>query len=197
MYLKNAYLAWKNIFKGSDFQIGEQTTNSFSDGPYSSEQLFGYRSIERTLLDMRKVDASADMGAKLTGRIWTSHPVDSTRAPSLIGYSVMVGDNTGFLPVPGFATVGATPNSTTDLAKKFRGNLYVNTLNGKLTLGLYGDYLTYGNNYYHNRAFANSVYTFKGYAFFKHPWFGVGFELFQQTLTNGEFIAYKPGTRHK
>ncbi len=194
-FLKVASFTWKNIFPKSDLGIGQQLTNSYTDSPYQTEQLFGYRSIERSLLDMRKVDGAADMGAKLTGRIWTAKPADTGKTHTFIGYSIMIGNNSGYAPVPGFSATTQPFNTTTDKDKKFRGNVYLNTLNGKLTLGAYADFINYGNAAYtHTGIYPNSVSTIKGYAVYKQKHFEIGVEGFQQSGTNDEFIVYKKGT---
>jgi len=208
VYLKYAYFKWKGIFKGSDLKIGQQATNSFANA-YNTEPLMGYRSVEKTILDMHGIDGSSDMGVTLEGKIWHNTPADSTMLPTFIGYSAMVGDNSGNNPVAGFtgaatSVSGSNPsvalnpfNNTTDKDKKFRGNLYVNTLNGALTVGLYADYLNYGDNLYNtyvNNVPTNStsshlkeaVQTTKVYAVYNSKWFGLGAEWFTQSMTNGE-----------
>lgn len=78
-------------------------------------------------------------------------------------------------------------NNTTDNAKKFRMNLFVNALNGALTVGGYMDFINYGNTYYGTaKGYQKAVMTEKAYAVYNHKWFGIGVEWFQQTMTNGE-----------
>jgi hypothetical protein len=207
VYLKYIYFKWKNIFKGSDLKIGQQATNSFANA-YNTEPLLGYRSIEKTIMDMHGVDGSSDMGLTLEGKIWKNKPADSTMAPTFIGYSAMVGDNSGNTPVPVFTGAGTSPNLTTDKDKKFRLNAYVNTLNGALTVGAYTDYLNYGKNlniaYLKGTNFeptnstsshlAEAVQTIKAYAVYNSKWFGIGAEWFTQSMTNGELQAGVKGT---
>jgi hypothetical protein len=204
VYLKYAYFKWKGIFKGSDLKIGQQATNSFANA-YNTEPLLGYRSVEKTIMDMHGVDGSSDMGVALEGKIWHNTPADSTMAPTIIGYSAMIGDNSGNTPVPVFTGAGTAPNITTDKDKKYRLNAYVNTLNGALTIGAYTDYLNYGDNLYNaNKNFVPSnsssshhneaVQTIKAYAVYNSAWFGIGVEWFTQTMTNGELETWKAGT---
>src|SRR6201996_2434786 len=49
-FIKLANVRWKNIWKGTDLIVGEQATPSF---PLLSEKIWGYRSIERTIADIR------------------------------------------------------------------------------------------------------------------------------------------------
>jgi len=248
VYMKYMYLKWKNIWKGTDLKIGQQATNSFATD-YNTEPLLGYRSVEKTLLDMHGVDGSSDMGLMLQGKIWTNKGGDTSKVPTFIGYSAMIGDNSGNNPVAGFtgnatslsgATVGSvtstsksvttvpfvspitgkdttingqstytattttttttsTPTvvlnpfqSLTDKAKKFRGNLYVNCLNTALTVGVYADYINYGNFYYGGttKGYQHSVMTEKFYAAYNSKWFGIGGEWFMQTYKNGEVETF-------
>jgi len=62
-YIKNANLRWKGIWKGTDLIIGEQSTPSF---PLLSERVWSYRSIERTIIDIRRTP-SYDFGIGLQG----------------------------------------------------------------------------------------------------------------------------------
>ena len=204
VYLKYIYFKWKKIFKGSDLKIGQQATCSFAN-KYNTEPLLGYRSIEKTLMDMHGVDGSSDMAIALEGRLWKNKPADSTKTPTMIGYMAQMGDNSGNTPVPVFTGAGTAPNTTTDKAKKFRLNLYVNTLNGALTVGAYTDYLNYGDNLYNTytnfvpnnstSAFhGEAIQTMKAYAVYNVKAFGVGFEWFSQSMTNGETEVWKKGT---
>jgi len=213
VYLKYIYLKWKNIFKGSNLRIGQQATNSFASD-YNTEPLLGYRAVEKTIMDIHGMDGSSDMGLMLEGRIWTHKGGDTSKVPTFIGYSAMVGDNSGNNPVPAFtgtaSSIAAVPssssltinpiNATTDNAKKFRGQLFVNCLNNALTVGAYADYINYGNEGFHNLNAKSStilqqaVMTQKVYAVYNSKWFGVGGELVMQSMKNGETEVYKKGT---
>jgi len=211
VYLKYIYVKWKGIFKGSDLKIGQQATNSFA-ADYNTEPLLGYRAVEKTILDMHGVDGSSDMGVDLNGRIWTNHMGDTTMVPTFLGYNVMLGNNSGNTPVPGFtgastslsgSTVSPSTtkltlnpfNETTDNAKKVRGMLFVNCLNSALTVGLYTDYINYGPYFAGTaKAYDRRVTTDKIYAVYNSKWFGIGFEWFSQSMTNGELETFKKGT---
>ncbi|MFI5237814.1 MAG: hypothetical protein ACHQLA_07750 [Ignavibacteriales bacterium] len=67
-YIKDAYLNWKNIFKGSNFIFGIQPTPAF----VITEDYWGYRSLERTIMDLRRIVSSRDFGASLKGRLTSS-----------------------------------------------------------------------------------------------------------------------------
>jgi len=210
VYLKYIYFKWKNIFKGSDLKIGQQATNSFANA-YNTEPLMGYRASEKTIMDMHGVDGSSDMGLALEGKIVKFKCADTTKLPTFIGYSAMVGDNSGNTPVPVFTGAGTAPNLTTDLNKKFRANVYVNTLNGALTVGGYIDYINYGKALYSTNTLANNwvptnststhlaeaVQTTKAYAVYNSKWVGIGVEWFTQSMSNGETETWAKGTTGK
>ena len=264
VYLKYMYFKWKNIWKNTDLKVGQQATNSFASA-YNTEPLMGYRSSEKTIMDMHGIDGSSDMGIALEGRIWTAHAKDSSKVPLFIGYSAMVGNNSGNNPVAGFTgnatslsgssittnnTVTSTStnspssityispatgkdttvtikttttttvtsvstqsvnpfNYTTDNAKKYRGQLYVNALNNALTVGVYMDYINYGavnmgvnptatlksdKTDYSSTVFQKAVQTSKVYAAYNSKWFGIGGEYFMQTMKNGEIETYASTT---
>jgi hypothetical protein len=85
-------------------------------------------------------------------------------------------------------TISLNPfNETTDNAKKFRGMFFVNTLNNALTIGVYADYINYGNKYLGtSTGYQSSVMTQKVYAVYNSKWFGLGGEFVMQTYKNGE-----------
>src|SRR6478672_5693941 len=63
-YIKLANLRWKNIWKGTDLVIGQQSTPAFA---LLIEPIWGYRSIERTITDIRRTP-SFDLGVGLQGK---------------------------------------------------------------------------------------------------------------------------------
>ena len=63
--VKDAYLKWKDIFSGSDFVFGIQPTTAFD----ISEAAWGYRSLDKTIMDLRGVIPSRDFGISLRGKI--------------------------------------------------------------------------------------------------------------------------------
>ncbi|HTI07338.1 MAG TPA: hypothetical protein VL832_02245, partial [Puia sp.] len=63
-YIKLANIRWKNIWKGTDLVVGQIATPAY---PLLSERIWAYRSIERTISDIRRTP-SYDMGAALQGK---------------------------------------------------------------------------------------------------------------------------------
>ncbi len=81
-YIKHAYLNWKNIVAGSNLLFGLCQTPTFSE----SEGVWGYRSIERTIMDLRQVAGSADMGVVLQGKMGNS---------GVLNYQIMLANGAG------------------------------------------------------------------------------------------------------
>ena len=82
VFIKDAYLEWKNIFKGSNLIFGIQPTLAFT----TAEQIWGHRYIEKTIMDLRGIVDSRDFGISLNG---------SFDEQNKITYGVMLGNNSG------------------------------------------------------------------------------------------------------
>ena len=65
VFVKDAYLMWKNIFSGSNLIFGVQPTPAYD----VSEAAWGYRSLEKTIMDLRGIVPSRDLGVSLKGKI--------------------------------------------------------------------------------------------------------------------------------
>ena len=63
-FVKHAYLKWKKAVGGADVYIGLSGTPTWA----IAEQVWGYRAIEKTLLDFNKIGSSADLGVGLKGK---------------------------------------------------------------------------------------------------------------------------------
>lgn len=85
-YVKLANLRIKNLWKGTDLVLGQVSTPGFA---MSSEPIWGYRSIEKTIIDIRGTP-SYDLGAALQGKF------DPKTAN--FGYDLMMGNGTGAKP---------------------------------------------------------------------------------------------------
>ena len=83
--VKDAYLQWKEIFKGSDLFFGIHPTPAFG----VSEDAWGYRALEKTIMDLRGVVSSRDLGVALKGKLDDA---------GTFNYWVMVGNNSGNRP---------------------------------------------------------------------------------------------------
>lgn len=89
-FVKDAYLMWKNIFGGSDLVVGIQPTPAY----VVSEAAWAYRSIEKTIMDLRGIVPSRDQGVSLKGRLlgngsvnyWLMFANNSANAPETDKY---------------------------------------------------------------------------------------------------------------
>jgi hypothetical protein len=159
-YVKLANVRWKGIFPGSDLVFGLQPTSSFAT---TSEPIWGYRSVERTIMDVRRT-SSYDLGISLQGHL----PKNDN-----FGYSVLVSDGTGAKP-------------ETDAFKWFSGDIYAKFLNKKLIFDFYADYnrINLVEGWHHERS------TAKIFIAYTEPKFTVGVEAFINNLT-GDDVATK------
>ncbi|MBN1153649.1 hypothetical protein JXB12_01870 [candidate division KSB1 bacterium] len=62
-FVKHAYLEWSNLIPRHKLYLGIAETNAFKN----SEEYWGYRSIEKTIMDLNKISSSADMGVAIKG----------------------------------------------------------------------------------------------------------------------------------
>ncbi len=83
--LKYAYIKWKEIYKGASLILGAQSTLTWSR---FTEKIWGYRSIEKTIFDARKLGSSNDVGISLAGKLLNEK----------IGYNLMIGNGQGQKP---------------------------------------------------------------------------------------------------
>ena len=160
-YIKYANLRWKNIWKGTDLVVGQHATPAFA---LLTEPFWGYRSIERPLVDIRRTPSS-DFGASLQGKFDPS--------TGNYGYNVMVGNGTGARP-------------ENDKFKWFYGDIYAKFFDKKLVFDLYADYQRLG----WTPTFHHSRNMLKGFAGYTTPSFTVGAEAFinhgQQDVTGNK-----------
>jgi hypothetical protein len=154
-YLKTANVRWKNIYKGADILFGLQGTPAF---PMLTEKVWGYRSIEKTIYDMRKGAPSNDLGIGIQAKIG---------ADGNYGYDLLVAN-------------GAGNKIETDIFKKFYGDFWAKFLKQKLVFDLYTDYertnMTPNFHKYKN--------TIKFAAFYTTDAITVGAEVYTTTLHN-------------
>ncbi|MEO6132806.1 MAG: hypothetical protein ABIQ02_13235 [Saprospiraceae bacterium] len=125
VFIKALFLKWKNIYRGGDLLIGQMPTLSYST---FFEKLWGYRSIERTMLDQRAIRPSSDMGVALYGSF------DSLRT---FGYDIMISNGTG-----------VKPEELTQLGKHkvYAGDIFGYFFDRQIMIDLYADYQTGPND---------------------------------------------------
>ena len=174
-YVKLANLRWKNIYKNADLILGQSSTPTFAKNGsgMASEEVWGYRSIERTITDVRRT-TSYDFGVALQGKF------DSK---GNMGYALMVGNGQGAKP-------------ENDMFKSFYGDVWFKFANKKIIVDLYQDYtkLAWGTFVkgfngprYSDR---NMTKLFVAYAATKLT---VGAEVFMNTLMGDVAVTGKDG----
>ncbi len=84
-FVKDAYLRWKNIFSGSDLFFGIHPTPAYE----ISEAAWGYRSLEKTIMDLRGIVSSRDFGISLKGKLTDD---------GMVNYWLMLANNSGNSP---------------------------------------------------------------------------------------------------
>lgn len=86
VFVKDAYLKWKGIFTGSDLIFGFSPTPAFVE---VQEDLWGYRSLEKTIMDLRGIVPSRDLGIDLKGKL---------SGGGVLSYWLKFGNNSGNSP---------------------------------------------------------------------------------------------------
>ena len=127
-YVKIANLRIRNLWQGTDLVIGQQSVPAFVG---FSDKAWSYRSIEKTLTDIRRTPAY-DLGVGLQG---TFDP--QTRN---YGYDFLIANGTGAKP--------ATNNY-----KWLYGNIWAKFFNQKWVVDIYADYdkLNWTDTWHHSR----------------------------------------------
>lgn len=113
VFVKDAWLKWKDIFKGSDLFVGMSPTPAFE----ASEGAWGYRSLEKTIMDYFGIVSSRDIGIDLKGKLDES---------GVAKYWFKIGDGSGNKP-------------ETDKYKRYYAQLQF-TPGSKFMITVYGDY---------------------------------------------------------
>jgi hypothetical protein len=165
--VKDAYLKWKNVFSGSDLLFGIQPTPAFD----VSESVWGYRSFEKTIMDLRGIVSSRDLGVSLKGNFIE----DGT-----LGYWLMLAN-------------GNSNKPENDKYKRYYAGVQVKPVPGLQATAYidYKDQSDIANTYMIGQKVNNSQLTtslFIGYT--QSGIFSVGAEGFMQSLSNG----YNNGT---
>ena len=111
-YLKQAYVSWQDIIPHAQAIFGMQETPNCS----YSEKFWGYRSVEKTIMDKNKITSSADVGIGIKGEL-----------PFKFAYHLLYANGTGY----------AEPED--DNSKKGYGLLALTPLKA-ITLSAFYDY---------------------------------------------------------
>ncbi len=120
VYIRDAYINWKEIFTNSNLTIGIMPTPGYA---FFSEKFWGYRSVEKTIMDQRGILPSRDLGIMLSGSF--DHAEN-------YGYYAMVGNGSG-------------NKIENNKYKKLYGMLFGNFFDKKMSVDFYSDYESRGN----------------------------------------------------
>lgn len=152
-YIKLANIRYKRIYPGADLVLGQAATPAF---PLLSEVIWGYRSVERTVADLRRTP-SFDLGATIQGRFIPSD--------DRFGYDIMVGN-------------GQSAKPENDAYKWFYGDVYGKFLNKRLIVDLYQDYqrMNWTPTWHHDRRMT------KLYVAYTTPKLTIGVEAFYNVI---------------
>ncbi len=169
-YIKNINVRWKGIWKGTDLVVGEMSTPAF---PAITEKVWSYRSIERTIADIRRTP-SYDMGVALQGVF--------DPGTKNFGYNLMVANGTSAKP-------------ENDNFKWFYGDVYAYFGKKHLVVDLYADYerLNWSGTWHHSRQMLKGFIAWNSSATEKsmNPGTGytIGVEGFINNLSNDNFAT--------
>lgn len=162
LFVKDAYLKWKTIFKGSDLIFGIQPTPAYE----VSESVWGYRLLEKTIMDLRGIVSSRDLGLSLKGKI---------DGDGKYNYWVMYGSNSGV-------------NAETDKYNRVYGHIHLKPFKGFQTT-LYVDYKQQArivDPADATETLRNDVLTYSVFAGYgEKDKYNVGAEGFMQSAMNG------------
>lgn len=155
VFIKVANVRWKNIFRNSDLVFGQQSTPTYST---TSEQFWGYRSLEKTIMDARRIGNSSELGISLQGKL-------NDRGD--YGYNLMVANGTG-------------TKLETDKYKKVYADFFARFLNRKIMVNVGAD-----NEIVQTSPYDKSKTTLKAFIGYQNKDFAFGAEAFQQLQKNG------------
>lgn len=154
VFIKAMNLQFKNIIPRASIVAGQQSTPTFSR---LSESYWSYRSIEKTVADMRGISSSTDLGVGVFGKIGKEENV---------GYDILIGNSNG-------------AKLENNKFKKIYTSLYVFLLDKKVVVQ--------GNFEHDRKALdpvRKDITNFKFFVGYKTPKTSIGLEAFRQVQTN-------------
>jgi hypothetical protein len=161
-YVKDAYLTWKNIFSGSNLTFGIQPNPPFD----ASETAWGYRALEKTIMDLRGIDPSRDYGIALKGKL---------TGDGMFNYWVMIANGGGNVV-------------ETDKYKRYYAQLAVKPA-AEFLINVNFDFIDradIADPYHAGSKVGNSGTTASAFLMYNNAGvFRVGFEGFTQSTSNG------------
>jgi len=160
VFVKDAWLKWKNVFKGSDLIAGMSPTPAFD----VSEGAWGYRSLEKTTMDYFGIVSSRDIGIDLKGKL------DEAGTAK---YWLKIGDGSGNKP-------------ETDKYKRYYAQFQF-TPSPSFLITVYGDYASKPQKIdpYDGQMKNNSAFVAAGFVNYKYEkTFALGVEAFLKSQRN-------------
>jgi hypothetical protein len=159
-YIKLANVRWKNVWKGTDLVIGQQST-PIAGGVL--DKTWNYRAVERTLSDMRR-SLFYDLGIGLQG---TFDPKTKN-----YGYDFLFANGSGARPAG-------------NNYKWVYGDIWAKFLNQKLVVNIYADYyrMNWTDSWHHSRQMV------KGFIGYTAAPITVGVEGFLNNLKQDAFAT--------
>lgn len=158
-FVKHAYLEWSNLIPNHKLYLGIGETNGFKN----AEGYWGYRSIEKTIMDLEKIQSSADMGIALKGDLG-----------KIAHHWLTIHNGTGY------------GSSEVDKYKRIGYAFWLTPVKGLIIEGYYdfekqdpetGTY-KYAKDYFHSSGYS----TLKGFVGYRTSSFTIGAEAFVRTL---------------
>ncbi|MBL7995455.1 hypothetical protein JNM05_08785 [bacterium] len=152
VFIKLANLEWKNILPDQNLAVGLIGTPTW----VISEKVWGYRSVEKTITDIRGLGGSTDVGVSMKGSLGND---------GMFGYTVMLGNGSGQKP-------------ENNKSKKYYGSFSAKPIKG-LIAEVYSDFESDITR--PAKAYAVSQKTtMKGFAGYQEDRFSIGFEAVKQ-----------------
>ncbi len=154
-FVKLANLEWKNIIPDQNLAFGMVGTPSWA----LSEKIWGYRAVEKTIMDMRGLGVASDLGVALKGKFGSE---------GMFGYTAMIGNGNGQKP-------------DNNHSRRYYGSFTVKPIK-PVIVEAYGDYESKITEpkAYNKPAEKTSM---KGFAAYQHEKFTIGIEAFKQIQT--------------
>jgi len=160
VFVKAAYLEWKELVPKASLYIGMSATPTWST---NSEKVWTYRSIEKTIIDLHGLGSASDLGIGLKGKF------DSAGRGL---YHIMLGNGRGQKPED-------------NKYKKIYGDVIFKPTKD-VSLEAYADYE--GASKYAGSDRRKDVFTLKGCGAYQTPDLTIGVEAFRQTKNNAGIV---------
>jgi hypothetical protein len=150
-FIKAANLRWKNIIHNNDLIFGQMATPVFA---LMSEKVWAYRSVEKTIIDMRGLASSNDFGIAWQGKL---------NDKGDFGYNFMVAN-------------GTAQKLENDKYKKVYGEVYAKFMDQQIIVDVTSDY--------EPTSATQSKTTIHGMIAYQTDPITLGIEVFSQTQKN-------------